>query len=199
MAEIPPLLQKRLDRLPKGLRDHVHRTRQLAGEMAKAHGLDVERTDLASAAHDIARATKAEILLQEARRFGMPVHPVEEGLLVLLHGPVAAQWLEHEIGIHDPEILEAVRFHSTATTRLGPIAKVVFLADKVEPEKIRRRPQLERIRDLTWESLDKALVEFINLELSSFIERGGLIHPAMIEARNELLVAGQALRFDSHG
>ena len=170
------------------MQEHIHRTRQIARELAKVHSVDLERTDLASAGHDIARATKAEILLKEARRLGLSLHPVEEHLPILLHGPVAAQWLEQEMGVQDPEILQAVHWHSTASKNMGLIAKVVFLADKIDPQKILQRPHLERIRDLTWENLDQALLEFINSEVSSFIERGGLIHPATIEARNELFL-----------
>jgi len=147
MTYLPPPIESRLRQLPKGLRDHIQRTREIARELGQIHQLDLELIDLAAASHDIARANKAKALLEEAKRLGLTIHPVDKELPVLLHGPVATRWLQ-DAGVQDPRVLEAVHWHSTANRGLGPIAKVVFLADKLDPEKVRRYPYLETVRGL---------------------------------------------------
>ena len=181
-------MERRLLRLPAGLRQHVQRARTVAGRLAAIHGIDVAQADLGTAAHDLARALKEPSLLEEARRYGLDLHPVEVHTPLLLHGPVASLWLRHEDGVEDEEVLEAVRWHSTGRKGMGPVAKVVFLADKLDPEKVRRRPHLERIAALAEESLDRALLKFLNEELAGFLRWGDLIHPASVELRNELML-----------
>ena len=108
---------------------------------------------------------------------------------MLLHGPVAALWLAHEGGIADQRLLDSVRWHTTGKRGMGDVAKVVFLADKLDPQKAKRYPYLGAIADLARESLDRALLEYLNQELDYLLGKELLIHHASIELRNELIAA----------
>ncbi|MBI4233732.1 MAG: bis(5'-nucleosyl)-tetraphosphatase (symmetrical) YqeK [Chloroflexi bacterium] len=187
-SALPSELRRALSQLPAGLREHIERVRQLACELGAPLDLEPERLDLAAAAHDVARALKGDALLAETRRLGLAVHPVEEHLPVLLHGPVAAGWLRLHMGVTDTEVLEAVHWHSTARAGLGAIAKVVFLADKLDPAKAARYPFLGRIRELARRDLEQAMVEFLTADLCRLMELGEPLHPASVDARNELLL-----------
>ncbi|MBI4336782.1 MAG: bis(5'-nucleosyl)-tetraphosphatase (symmetrical) YqeK [Chloroflexi bacterium] len=190
--ELPPLpgrLQAAVEALPDGLREHIERARRMAREAAQGLGLDPLKTDVAVAAHDIYRAMQGATLLQEARRLGISVDWVEQQVPILLHGPVAAERLRSEFGIDDPEVVEAVRWHTTACPGLGPIGKLVFLADKLEPEKIEGDRELGRIARLMGRDLDRAVLEYLTLSLQRLLRQGALLHPASVEARNHLLLA----------
>ena len=189
MAALPPEVVDRLGGLPKGLREHIRRSREVARELAQRHGVDPEAVDLGAAAHDLARAMKGESLLEEARRYGLQVHPVEQRAPVLLHGAVAALWLQRSVGISDSRVLDAVRWHSTGRKGMGSVAKVVFLADKLDPDKVKRYPYLDEVGALAKESLDRALVGYLDHELSHLLQRGSLVHPGSLELRNELIMA----------
>lgn len=189
MSQLPLAVDRRLDRLPDGLRDHVDRSRRVARELAEGHGVDHDRVDLAVAAHDLARALKPDSILAEARRLDLAVHPVEARMPILLHGPVAARWLETEAGVEDEEVLEAVRHHTTGRKGMSKLAKVVFLADKLDPQKVAAKGHLERVEALAADSLDAALLEYLNAELAHLLGHGALIHPDSLELRNELTMA----------
>ena len=182
-----PKLDSLLLKLPSGLRQHLSRTRDKALELAEIHKVDPLKAGLAALAHDIARGMKEMELLSRARSYGLALHPVEERVTVLLHGPVGAEMLQRECGIEDPEVLEAVRWHSTFNRGLGPVAKIAFLADKLDRQKASRYPYLERIDRLAKEDLDAAILSFLQEDLASMIGSGQLIHPASVEGRNELL------------
>lgn len=137
-SPIRELIEGRVANLPRGLRDHTRRVWSIALELAGRHGIDGERVGLAALAHDLARAKEGEYLLRRARELGLPVHPVEEWMPLLLHGPVAAEELRREAGLSDPEVYEAIYWHSTGQRGMGPVARVVFLADKLDPEKADR-------------------------------------------------------------
>ena len=87
--------------LPEGLREHLFRVEEVATEVAMLHGVEVERARVAALAHDLARAITGEELLLRAQQLGLAIHPVEERVPILLHGPVAAESLRLEEGLDD--------------------------------------------------------------------------------------------------
>ena len=179
-----------IHRLSEAHQGHLSRTREQARWMAEAHGIDVERACLAALAHDIARRMPETELLERAAAYGIEVHPVEAGAPVMLHGPVGSEMLRRECGIDDPEVLEAVWWHTTFNRGLGPIAAIAFLADKLDPAKADRYPYRDRIVRLAEQDLGAAALSFIEEELAAALRIGRQIHPAYIEARNELLARG---------
>jgi nicotinate-nucleotide adenylyltransferase len=189
MSQLPPATARRLDRLPAGLRDHVDRSRDVASRLAERYGVDPDRVDLAVATHDLARALKPEALLAQACRLDLAAHPVDVETPILLHGPVAARWLATEDDVKDEEVLEAVRYHTTGRKGMSTLAKVVFLADKLDPQKVAHKPHLERVAALATDSLDAALLEYLDAELASLLGLGALIHPHSVDLRNELTMA----------
>ncbi|MBI4202397.1 MAG: bis(5'-nucleosyl)-tetraphosphatase (symmetrical) YqeK, partial [Chloroflexi bacterium] len=140
--------------LPSGLQQHLLRVRDVALELAGRFAVDAAKTELAALAHDLYRALPPDQMLAEARRLGLAVHPVEERVPVLLHGPLAAERLRREFGVTDSEVLDAVWWHSTGCAGMGPVALVVFLADKLDPRKVEGLPHLNRVAELAGESLE---------------------------------------------
>ena len=187
--KLPPDLQATLDALPKGLVEHIQRVRVIAVELADGHKLDKVRVDFAAAAHDIARAEANHLLLAEAQTAGIPITNVDEDNPMLLHGPVGAERLRANLGVNDEEILEAVYWHTTALATMGSIAKVVFLADKMDLSKASRYPHIGRVRELAADDLNKAIAEFLKGDLIRLLSEGKMAHPSSIEALNSLLYA----------
>jgi predicted HD superfamily hydrolase involved in NAD metabolism len=187
---LPPLLQTRLDALPQGLRAHIQRVREIARELAAAHNLDQELAELTAAAHDVARAAKPQLLLDEAQRMALPINVAEANAPILLHGPVGARWLSDEGAISDATVLEGVRWHTTSHPELSSVGKVVFLADKLDPTKAAQFPFQESVRTAAFEDLCGGVLTFLDGALAQHIERGELIHPTAAETRNAMLIAG---------
>lgn len=184
-----PLLDVWFGRLSRGLQDHVRRAQRIADDLARRHGADPERASLATYCHDLARSMGNDELLQRAREWDIPVKPAEEALPFLLHGPVGAEMVRREAGVTDSLVLEAVRWHTTLGPGVGVIAKIVYLADKLDPQKLSRYVDGSRLQALAQEDLDAAVLALLDQEISSLLAHRGIIHPAAIEARNELLVA----------
>lgn len=186
MTTLPRPVEDALRGLPGPLYEHVQRVRRIAAELAGPLGLDPARVDLAAAAHDIDRASPDAALLEAAERHGVPVNAVEARLPMLLHGPVAAARLRHEMGIEDADVLEAVRWHTTGIEPCGSIARLIFVADKLDPDKASRYPHIDRVREQANRDLDRAAATFLAGDLQRLLEQGGLVHPASLEAYNAL-------------
>jgi len=180
-------------RLPRGLADHIERVAAEADRLAAGFKeLGREQVELAAWGHDIARALSPQELLARARRFGLEVSAVEEEAPILLHGPVGAEILRREYGIDDPQVLATARFHSTGRAGMSLLEKVIFVADKIEPGKVRARPALARVRELADRDLDAAILEYLEQMLVVAREEGWPLHPLTVAARNKLLAAGRS-------
>jgi predicted HD superfamily hydrolase involved in NAD metabolism len=186
-------LKAAIARLPRGLAEHVERVAAEAERLAAGfRELDGERVELAAWGHDIARALPPQELLPRARRFGLEVSPVEEEAPILLHGPVGAEILRRDYGIDDPEVLAAARFHSTGRAGMSLLEKVIFVADKIEPGKLRAKPALARVRERADRDLDAAILEYLDQMLVVAREEGWPLHPQAVAARKDLLLSRQA-------
>lgn len=174
------------ERLRPGRYIHSLGVSEMAGKLAQVHGVDREKAEIAGLVHDIARDLPPAQLLKLASEFGIMVSRVEESFPELLHPMVGAGLLEFELGFTDPQILQAVRFHTTGHPGMSTLDKIIYLADLIEPG--RDFPGVERLRWLSVLQLDHAVLEALEQSLQYLICRGKCIHPNSVEARNHLLV-----------
>ena len=185
--DLETLVQRRLGALPKGLQEHIYRVRDIAAELADCHGLDSRRAALAMLAHDVARAMPGQQLLDRAIQLALPVTFLERSFPILLHGPVGAKILRQDDGLADESIYQAVYWHTTAHPSLDQLGKLVFLADKLDPQKIAYYPYLPKLKELAFQDLDRGVLEFATREIIARTEKGEMVHPVVVETRNALL------------
>ena len=186
--------RERFASLPVKLQAHIFRVRDVGLDLASRHGIDEERAELAILGHDVARAAKKNEILRMADRFGMSTLDIERRAPVTLHGPVGAELLQHEDGLDDEEILSAVRWHTTGHPTLTPLGLVVFIADKLEPSKIKSYPYQRELQHIANESLSQAVLEFLCRESALRLQSRRPLHPNSVAAINALLTANEADR-----
>ena len=63
---------------------------------------------------------------------------------------------EREFGVRDPNVLSAIRCHTTGKVGMLPLDMIVYLADKIEPSR-RSYPALEKVRELAQSDLVAAM------------------------------------------
>ena len=82
-------------------------------------------------------------------------------------------------------------WHTTGDPAGGdPIAHIVFLADKLDPVKVKRYPWQAELKELAENDLPAAMTMFLTRNVVRMLNKGSAVHPATIEARNTLLLAG---------
>ena len=172
--------------MSSGLMAHCQRTSRLCQELAQHWNENEGRAAWAGLVHDLARDYPEGELLFLAHEYGLAIDPMEEITPVLLHGPVGAEILKRKWDVTDEGVLEAVRWHTSGNKEMGLLAKIVFLADKLEPGKAELYPHLKPVCDLVKKDLDRALLEFLNSQISYFELKHFRVHPAMLEARGSL-------------
>ncbi|MCH5288695.1 MAG: nicotinate (nicotinamide) nucleotide adenylyltransferase [Treponema sp.] len=117
--------------------EHSVRVGEMAAQMCARYGEDPFRGRFAGIAHDICKEIPGEEMLALAEQDGNPFSTLERSKLSLLHGRAAAVRLRQEFGVTDEDVLQAVANHTFGNGQLSDLAKIVFVADKIEPS----RPQ----------------------------------------------------------
>ena len=102
----------------------------------------------------------------------------------LWHSPAGAVMAEREFGVHDPEILDAITYHTTGRGNMTLLDKIVYLADKLEPA--RTYADLSKDRELAVTDIDAALALCIERVKKKFESRGMSIHPLTIDFMNDI-------------
>ncbi|MDR0670117.1 MAG: nicotinate (nicotinamide) nucleotide adenylyltransferase [Treponema sp.] len=111
---------------------HSRQVAVMASDLCRIFGLDSHTGYLAGIVHDIGKQLEVEDLIRLAQADRLPISSMEQKKPSLLHGRAGAVLLEERYGIRDQAILDAVRYHTTASGLMGPLAKILYIADKVE-------------------------------------------------------------------
>jgi predicted HD superfamily hydrolase involved in NAD metabolism len=185
--ELYERLREAVAALPDGLRKHILRVEVEAALFAGLHGVDEGRARLAALGHDLVRHLKGDELLRLAAEYSLTPDEVERAEPILVHGPVAAAILARDYGVEDAELLAGIDCHTTARAGMGQLEKVLFVADKVEPHKLRREAALAEVKLLAESDLDAGVLRYLDYNLEQAKRRGWQVHPRSVQARNELI------------
>ncbi len=147
---------------------------QTAIKLAERHGADVRKAALAGLMHDYCKQMEVEAL---ARKYELYSDAPKT-----LHGPVAAELLQEKGLVIDPDILDAIRWHTTGKADMTLLEKIVYLADYIEPE--RDFEGVEELRQEAYDNLNRAVLQGEVMSLLSVIRSGGLIDTDSVEAYN---------------
>lgn len=165
---------------------HTLGTAECARELAEKYRLDGEKAYLAGLLHDCAKCFSNDKLLDIIHKH-LQVEECEMLNYKTLHAPVSAYIAEKEFNITDREILSAIRWHTLGKLEMSEFEKIVFLADKIEPN-TRDKEYSSEIRKLLDEEkgLDKALLQCYKETIKSLVKRDLKICILTIEIYNKL-------------
>lgn len=168
---------------------HVLGVEEMAILLAKKYGVSTEKASIAALTHDYAKERSDEEFLLEIERQNYP----DQAMLkkfgnAIWHGLVGADFVERELKVHDVDILEAIRLHTTGAANMTDLAKIIYVADYIEPG--RDFPGVEEARRIALMDLDQAVAFETKHTLSHLIENENPVYPKTLETYNRF-VAGQ--------
>ncbi len=156
-----------------------------AVDLAKHYGVDEEKAKLAGLVHDCAKCLSLEESLELGRKYGYEADEISLRNKALLHAPIGAHLAADLFNIEDPEILESIACHTTGKEDMALLDKIIFVADYIEED--RNYPGVEEIRRLAYVDLNESVIKALELSIKNVLERGRLLHPMTVEARNFLI------------
>ena len=156
-----------------------------AVELAKRYGADEEKAAIAGLLHDCAKNYSKEDMYSLCDEYGIELDEVMMKSSGLIHGLLGAEVAKREYGVDDPEIYDAIYYHTVGKPDMSLLTQIIYIADGIEPN--RHYDGVDRIRSLAEEDLDKALILQIDYTIKSVISKGGLLHTNTIDTRNRYL------------
>ena len=188
IEEMRALLQQSLK--PKRY-EHSIRVYETALKMAEHFHADKQKVALAALLHDCGRQVPKESSAAKAKELGIAVDEVEKSQPILLHAKLGVYYAVHKYGVSpdDTEVLDAIRYHSTGTADMTETAKIVFLADLIEPG--RDFEGVEEIREASFQDLDRGMLLSYDNTIRYLLEDSLLIHPDAIAGYNQLAAKGK--------
>ena len=98
----------------------------------------------------------------------------------LMHSLAGAWVAQHEYGVTDKAVLQAVSCHTMGQPGMSSFDMVIFIADKIEPTR-RPFPSLIAMRDAAGHSLAKAMIASIEGTVQYVDGRGAVMHPLTMD------------------
>ena len=165
---------------------HSLGTAECAKKRAEKFGLNPEKAYVAGLLHDAAKCFSNEKLL-EIIHAHLNVEESELQNYKTLHAPVSAYIVEKDFGVTDKEILSAIRWHTLGKLDMTDFEKIVFLADKIEPNTREEEKTAEITKYLDEENgLNKAILKCYKNTIKSLVKRDLKICYLTIEIYNKL-------------
>ena len=133
LADIDYIKKDLKERLSKNRYNHSLNVMETAAELAKFWGADVEKCKLAGLVHDCGKLKDKNKIIEHCKTYNVELTDEEKNNPNVIHAFLGEKLAEVLYGIDDPEILEAIRYHTTGEKNMTLISKIIFLADYIEP------------------------------------------------------------------
>ena len=153
-------------------------------ELASRYAVDGQKAQIAGLLHDCARCFSRAKLTEIIAAHPGYLDSEEEHIPDLWHAPVSALVAQSDFSVNTPEIITAIRYHSTGRAGMTDLEKIIFIADYIEPHR-----EFE-IPDTVQQNLSHGLAELtlavLEAKLAYLQKRKLLVHHRGIEAKDFL-------------
>ena len=161
---------------------HTEGVRKTAVRLALKYGADPAKAELAALFHDMYRGVPVDALNYYVKHLGLDKRYMDN--CNLAHGKIAAIIMKRDYGIEDPDILNAVSFHTTGRAGMSLLEKIIYIADAIEPS--RRYPGVEELREAAERDLDLACLLSLEHTIAYVRSQGSFLDEDTLHARDDL-------------
>lgn len=162
-----------------------------AVELAKIYGVNVNKAKLVGLAHDIGKELSREDKIKYMDENELEIDEIERVNVGLLHAKIGADICKKRYGFTQ-DMQDAIKYHTVANENMDLLAKILFVADKIEDNRNykdeKKMQNLMGMRELAKENLDKAVLYEIDASMEFTLQKKELIHLDSIRTRNRIIM-----------
>lgn len=148
--------------------------------LAQTHKEDSEAAAIGGLVHDCARGWSHDRIKQILEDSGYPVSQADLPFPGIWHAQLGALMLKTSFGIDHKGLATAIRFHPTSAPGMDRLAKLLFIADYIEPT--RSFKGVESIRNLAYMDWEAAFRIILKNKIDHVQSRGKPLHPQSLKA-----------------
>ena len=175
------------ERLKENRYVHSLNVADSAKELAERYGCAKEKAYTAGLLHDVMKNASDFEQLSAIEKAGDELTVCEKANKKLWHAVAGAAFIRTELNITDKDIIDAVRYHTTARKNMSVLEKVIYVADFISAD--RNYPGVEEVREAAEESLEKAMMIGLEFCIHEIVERKQILHPDSVDAYNEIVIS----------
>lgn len=183
-AEGYEILIKRL--LSKKRYTHSVNVANEAVKLAQRYGANPEKAYTAGLLHDICKEMtpikQKELLLRS-----YDVCSIEAKSQPLWHAAAGAEYVRRHLCIEDAEIINAIRYHTSARLNMSVFEQVIYLADLISAD--RGYKDIKRMRQICYTDINSGMVEALKFIVNDQISKGNYLPIKTLEAYNFFIAA----------
>lgn len=153
---------------------HCLRTMEEAVKLAEIYNIDVEKARIAGLLHDCGKL-------------------IDKKIENLKHASEGAEIARKIYKIEDVDILNAIRYHTTGREAMNMLEKIVYIADKIEPN--RNFEGVEEIRSMAYYNIDNAIVKSLNSTIDYVKQRNMSVDVESVKTLNYLIKVKGGINF----
>ncbi|UQS85277.1 bis(5'-nucleosyl)-tetraphosphatase (symmetrical) YqeK [Apilactobacillus apisilvae] len=165
--------------------EHVLRVEQMAIKLAKLNGYDEELASIAGLVHDYAKQRPDEDFIATIKKYHLDEDLLKYGNAIW-HGAVGYLLVEHELGIYNELVLNAVKYHTTGANYMSTLDQIVYMADYIEMG--RDFPGVDDARKITFNNLQDGVAYQTKHTLNYLISNNKSVYPKTIDTYNQWVV-----------
>ena len=171
MEQLEPIVVRLLN--PNRVR-HVLGCRDTAVELARRWGADENDAARAGMLHDITKALDGPLQLTVCQEYGKILDAFSRKYPKTLHALTGSLVAERIFG-ENPQVVEAIRNHTTGRAEMGLLETIIYVADYMEPN--RDFPGVEKLRELAFTDIYAALKLGLRMTLDHLARQGSEVSP----------------------
>lgn len=128
-----------------------------AAAMAMCYNCDIGKAFRAGLLHDCMKYLDGPDSLEFCKKNHIEINEAQKrNPEALLHAKTGAYTAKALYGESDPQILDAISYHTTGRPGMTMLEKIIFVSDYIEPGR-KQLPQMDEIRRLAFTDLDRCI------------------------------------------
>lgn len=165
--------------------EHTLGTVRCASILALRYNIDIEKCKTAALLHDCAKWMDEDTILRNAKEYGIVPDDFYISYPELLHSYAAASIAKKKFEVVDQDILDAICYHTIPVLNMNEVAKIIYIADKIE--ETRKFRVLKQIRKKKKLKLDQLFYETLKAIIVWHIENDKMVHVDSLTVFNALV------------
>lgn len=135
----------------------------------------VLKISLSALLHDYAKTYSHEELLSMVKENRWEIESFALRCRPILHSFVGDLMVERDFDIHDRDILDPIKYHSTGRKNMGIIEKIIYISDKIEQTRDYR--DIDLLREFADKDIDDCLREVYKRNIIYVLEKNQSLYP----------------------
>lgn len=135
--------------------EHSLRVADVSRQLANVYGENAEDAYVAGLLHDVSKEYDDELNRKLVKKYSLDSSLLDNGNRSIVHAFVGAEVSRELFKVND-RVYRSIKYHNLGSIDMGLLEKIVFVADKIEPNK--NYVGINEEREMAFKDIDKAFI-----------------------------------------